>query len=45
METMTPAELHDLRPAFQEDEYKLILVGAFLGLVAGALHLLLVFGT
>ena len=46
MEAMTPAGFRDLlRPAFEEDEYKLIVVGAFLGLVAGMLQLVLVFGS
>lgn len=45
LEEMTPAEFQELlRPAFQEDEYKLILVGAALGFVAGWLQLVLVFG-
>ena len=30
-----------LRPVFQEDEWKLILVGAILGMVAGFLQLLI----
>lgn len=33
-----------LRPVFQEDEWKLILVGAVLGLVAGLAQLVFVFG-
>ncbi|MGH7857931.1 MAG: hypothetical protein ACREQY_11425 [Candidatus Binatia bacterium] len=45
MESMTPAEFQDLlRPAFHEDEYKLILVGAVLGFAAGLGQLVLVFG-
>jgi uncharacterized membrane protein YheB (UPF0754 family) len=45
LEEMTPREFQDLlRPAFQEDELKLILVGAALGFVAGWAQLVLVFG-
>jgi hypothetical protein len=33
-----------LRPVFQEDELKLILVGAFLGCAAGIAQLIFVFG-
>ena len=33
-----------LRPIFQEDEWKLILVGAVLGLLAGLFQLFVVFG-
>ena len=33
-----------LRPVFQEDELKLILVGAFLGCAAGVAQLVFVFG-
>jgi uncharacterized membrane protein YheB (UPF0754 family) len=34
-----------LRPAFEEEEFKLILVGAILGGLAGLAQLFLVFGT
>ncbi len=45
MENLTPREFRDvLRPAFQEDEWKLIVVGAVLGLAAGVLQLFAVFG-
>lgn len=45
MRDLSAAEFQQLlRPAFQEDEMKLILVGAGLGTVAGALQLILVFG-
>jgi uncharacterized membrane protein YheB (UPF0754 family) len=45
MEALTPEEFQDLlRPCFQEDEMKLILVGAVLGFAAGLAQLLLVFG-
>jgi uncharacterized membrane protein YheB (UPF0754 family) len=44
MEALTPAEFQNLlRPCFQEDEIKLILVGAFLGFAAGVGQLLFVF--
>ena len=33
-----------LRPAFQEDEWKLILAGAVLGLGAGILQVVYIFG-
>ena len=44
--TQLPAEQFEglLRPVFQEDELKLILVGAALGLGAGIFQLLVVFG-
>ena len=45
MEEMPPEEFQGLlRPCFQEDELKLILVGAFLGLLAGLGQLFFVFG-
>ena len=45
MEELPPAQFQDLlRPCFQEDETKLILVGAALGLLAGLGQLFLVFG-
>ena len=45
MENMPPAEFQDLlRPCFQEDEMKLILTGAVLGLLAGIGQLVFVFG-
>lgn len=45
MESMAPEEFQGLlRPCFQEDELKLILVGAFLGLLAGLGQLFFVFG-
>ncbi|MCG8671548.1 MAG: hypothetical protein MI867_19235 [Pseudomonadales bacterium] len=45
MENLSSEEFQDvLRPAFQEDEWKLIVVGAVLGLGAGIAQLLLVFG-
>jgi len=45
MEALSPEEFQDLlRPCFQEDEMKLILLGAALGLVAGFAQLFLVFG-
>ena len=45
MENMPPAEFQGLlRPCFQEDELKLILVGAFLGFLAGSAQLFFVFG-
>src|SRR5690606_31820222 len=45
MMALSPEEFQDLlRPSFQEDEIKLILVGAFLGFVAGVLQLVYVFG-
>lgn len=45
MRQLPPPEFQDLlRPAFKEDEMKLILVGAALGGVAGTLQLVLIFG-
>ncbi|MDY6798404.1 MAG: hypothetical protein SVX28_06600 [Pseudomonadota bacterium] len=45
MVALSSEEFQDLlRPCFQEDEIKLILVGAFLGLVAGIGQLVFVFG-
>lgn len=45
MRDLTSSEFQDLlRPAFEEDELKLILVGAALGGIAGVLQLVLVFG-
>ncbi len=45
MEALTPDEFQDLlRPAFQEDEWILILVGALLGLAAGVSQWLFIFG-
>lgn len=45
MEALPPEEFQDLlRPCFQEDEMKLILLGAALGALAGTAQLLLVFG-
>ncbi len=45
MEAMAPPEFQELlRPAFQEDEIKLILVGAVLGGLAGLVQAVAVFG-
>ncbi|AZT85904.1 hypothetical protein EHN06_16170 [Marinobacter sp. NP-4(2019)] len=45
MIALSSEEFQDLlRPCFQEDEIKLILVGAFLGMVAGVGQLIFVFG-
>ena len=45
MVEMPPSEFQGLlRPCFQEDELKLILVGAFLGFLAGLAQLVYVFG-
>jgi hypothetical protein len=45
MEELPSAEFQDLlRPCFEEDELKLILTGAVLGLLAGTAQLLFVFG-
>jgi len=45
MESLPPEEFQDLlRPCFQEDEMKLILTGAVLGLLAGIAQLVFVFG-
>jgi hypothetical protein len=44
MSNLSPEEFQGfLRPVFQEDEWKLILVGAVLGVLAGVLQLLLLF--
>lgn len=44
MEKLPPDEFEGvLRPAFQQDEWKLILAGAVLGVIAGALQVLYVF--
>ena len=45
MIALSSEEFQDLlRPCFQEDEIKLILVGAFLGFAAGVCQLVVVFG-
>ncbi|MDY7094937.1 MAG: hypothetical protein SX243_18340 [Acidobacteriota bacterium] len=45
MQSMPPDQFQDLlRPCFQEDETKLILIGAALGFLAGLAQLILVFG-
>lgn len=45
MEEMSPADFQDLlRPAFKEDEFKLIIIGALLGFGVGVGQLLLLFG-
>lgn len=45
MQMLTSEEFQDLlRPAFQEDEWILIAVGGFLGLLAGVAQLIFVFG-
>ena len=45
MQALTPIEfVGSLRPVFQEDELKLILIGAVLGMAAGFAQLYLVFG-
>lgn len=45
MESLPPNEFQDLlRPCFQEDEWKLIVMGGVLGFLAGLAQLLLVFG-
>jgi len=45
MQELSSSEFQDLlRPAFQEDEWILILVGGALGAVAGFFQLLVVFG-
>jgi hypothetical protein len=45
MRALSSSEFQDLlRPCFQEDEIKLILVGAALGMLAGIGQLILVFG-
>jgi len=46
MQRMPPEQFQDLlRPCFQEDEIKLILAGAVLGLAAGVAQLVFVFGS
>ena len=46
MENLTSEEFQDLlRPCFQEDEIKLILIGAALGFGAGLAQLIFVFGS
>ncbi len=45
MQALSSDEFQDLlRPAFQEDEWILILVGGFLGAMAGLAQLIFVFG-
>lgn len=45
MQELTPEEFEGvLRPAYQADEWKLIVVGAILGMIAGFMQLYLVFG-
>ena len=45
MEALPPAEFQDLlRPCFQEDEMKLVVLGGVLGLAAGLAQLFLLFG-
>lgn len=45
MQRMPPEQFQDLlRPCFQEDEIKLILAGAVLGLLAGVAQLIFLFG-
>ncbi|MCB0291576.1 MAG: hypothetical protein KDH97_15075 [Calditrichaeota bacterium] len=45
MEQLSPKEFqHLLRPAFQEDEMKLIILGAILGCIAGFGQLFVIFG-
>jgi uncharacterized membrane protein YheB (UPF0754 family) len=45
MASLPPEEFQDLlRPCFQEDEWKLILMGGVLGFLAGTVQLILVFG-
>jgi len=45
MEELSPDEFQDLlRPCFQEDEIKLIMVGAALGFMAGLGQLVFIFG-
>ena len=44
MERLSPEQFQDLlRPCFQEDEMKLILAGAVLGLLAGVAQIVFVF--
>ena len=45
MEALPPSEFQDLlRPCFQEDEWKLIVMGGVLGFLAGLAQLVFVFG-
>lgn len=45
MQALTPHEFEGvLRPAYQQDEWKLIVTGAVLGMLAGLAQLVLVFG-
>jgi len=45
MESLPPSEFQDLlRPCFQEDEWKLIVMGGVLGFLAGLAQLVFVFG-
>jgi len=45
MVQLSPGEFQDLlRPAFQEDEWILILMGAILGFIAGTAQLIVIFG-
>ncbi|MEL6698910.1 MAG: hypothetical protein AAFP89_21875 [Bacteroidota bacterium] len=45
MKALSPVEfISFLRPVFQEDEWKLILLGAILGFMAGLLQLVVIFG-
>jgi len=45
MKELSPEEFEGvLRPAYQQDEWKLILVGAILGMGAGFIQLYFVFG-
>ncbi|WP_421711006.1 hypothetical protein [Alcanivorax sp.] len=45
MQALSSEEFQDLlRPAFQEDEWILIVVGGFLGAMAGVGQLLFMFG-
>ena len=45
MQALSPHEFEGvLRPAYQQDEWKLILTGALLGMLAGVAQLVLVFG-
>ena len=45
MQALSSEEFQDLlRPAFQEDEWILIIVGGVLGAMAGMFQLLVVFG-
>jgi len=45
MQALSSDEFQDLlRPAFQEDEWILIVVGGFLGAMAGVFQLVFMFG-